>query len=97
MERSVGLLQSILELLGSDGTPPQEPVGLRARRNDSQPAASPSRHSPATSAFDHCRINFVLGAVAVDRGSRRSCDDRSDPALHCPPYKPIDQRIFERG
>jgi hypothetical protein len=48
-------------------------------------------------AVDDRRIDFVLGAVAVDRGSRRLGDDRAGALAHGPPDQPVDEGIFERG
>jgi hypothetical protein len=46
--------------------------------------------------MDQHRIDLVLGAVAIDRGSRSQSDHRSGAACERPPGEPVDEGIFER-
>jgi hypothetical protein len=46
--------------------------------------------------MDQHRIDLVLGAVAIDRGSRSHCDHRSHAACERSPREPVDERILER-
>ena len=70
---------------------------LCASGNDAEPAARPGGRSPFSDAVDNRGIDLILSAVAVDRGTRSSCDYRTDAALHRTPHEPVDQGVFERN
>ena len=72
-------------------------VLLGPARNDPQTAAGARRDSPAARSFDYRRIDLVLGAIAVDRGSRRNGDDGAAAAFERAPDQPVDERVLEAG
>ena len=70
----VRLVEPLLELVRRNRAAPQIAVLLGARGNDSEPAARPSGHPPAPRTLDHRRVDFILGAIAVDRRAWRPGD-----------------------
>ena len=98
--RAVRLVETFVELVGSDRPPPQETVLLRARRDDPETAASAGGHPAPPRPVDNRRIDIVLRPIAVDRRARSPRDHGAAAALKRSPYQPVDQRIFqssERG
>jgi hypothetical protein len=97
MIRPMRLVEPLIELLLADRTAPKESMLGRSRRNDPKPAAGAGGQPFAATALDDRRVDLLFGAIAIDRGSRRSRDHGADAALDCPPGEPIDEGIFEQG
>ena len=67
---AVRQLEALLELLAVDRPAPKMAVLLRSSGNDAEPAAGAGRQRTQAGAVDHRRVDLVLGAVAIDRGTR---------------------------
>lgn len=94
---AVRLVETLFELARRDRAAPQITMLLGASWNDPKPAARPRRHTSLPRPFDHRRIDFVLGTVAIDRRPRGCRDDRAAATVQRPPHQPINVRIFKDG
>ena len=65
--------------------------------DDAQAATRPSTYPSAARTIDHRRVNFVFGAVAIDRGSRCPGNHGAAATLERAPYQPVHQRVFENS
>ena len=98
MVRSMNRREARFDLVQRQAPPPQHAVPRGVRRHESKPAAGAV--GPWRRALDQERIEIVLGAVAIDRGSRGRRDHRRKAFRQSPPCQPVDERIlkrFERG
>ena len=85
-----------LELNRANPPPPQLSARQSARNKAKASADPPAVMSAAGRQGDHRRIEFILGPVAVNGGTRRIGNDASEAERLRAPHQPINQRIFER-
>ena len=94
--RAVSQAEALLELLGRNGPAPEITMLLCASRNDAKTTACTGADSPAPCPVNDRRIDIVFGTVAVDGGTRGSCDNGAAAPLQGTPHEAIDEGIFER-
>ena len=82
--------------LAETGRRHRNPSRNGAAGNDSQPRARAAPQVARKGEVDHGRIDFMLGAVAIDHSARRPGDDRANTVGDRAPRQPVDQRILER-
>src|SRR4051794_20108141 len=95
MVRAVCLIETVLQLPGSDCASPEKAMLLGARRNDPETAPRSRRPAPAAHAVDDRRVDLILTSVAIDRGAGCVGNHGSDTALNRAPHEPVDERILE--
>ena len=88
-------IKALFKLRAGDRASPQIAVGLGPGRNDAEAAARARADCAHLRVGDHRGIDFMLAAIAVDRGAWRSGDDRAAALLDRSPNEAVHQRVLE--
>ena len=91
----MGLVQSLVELGAADRAATNNRDEACGPGTIPEPAAGAGAEPIAATPLDDRGVDFILGAVAIDRRAGRPGDHRTYASGHCAPYQPVDQRVFE--